>query len=472
MVSLMIILFLIGYACIALEHNLKINKAATALLLSSLLWTIYIFYAQGGYLLNVEEYIEHCKFAGKDVVDNVLHYVVDVQIIEHVGDVAEIIFFLLGAMTVVELIDVHGGFSIITNKITTKNKKKLLWTLSIVTFVMSAILDNLTTTIVMVMLLRKLIAKQKERWLFACAIILAANSGGAFSPIGDVTTIMLWVKGNVTTQALIPNLIVPSLVSSLLPILLISFSLKGDLEDVLEEQQSSSHHTLKAAEIVTPFEQKFIFYLGVGCLVFVPIFKSITHLPPFLGILLGLGALWIYTEMMYGNKKNIPESSKARISVVLGRIDFTTILFFLGILMAVAALQCAGILHDLSILLDEKLHNIYLINILIGILSSIVDNVPLVAGAMGMYEVAPAGCAEAMLPYMQDGTFWLFLTYCAGVGGSILIIGSAAGVVVMGLEKVDFVWYLKHISLYALIGYLTGAGFFILQELFLVPMLH
>ena len=194
--------------------NLKINKAATALLLSSLLWTIYIFYAQGGYLLNVEEYIEHCKFAGKDVVDNVLHYVVDVQIIEHVGDVAEIIFFLLGAMTVVELIDVHGGFSIITNKITTKNKKKLLWTLSIVTFVMSAILDNLTTTIVMVMLLRKLIAKQKERWLFACAIILAANSGGAFSPIGDVTTIMLWVKGNVTTQALIPNLILPSLISS------------------------------------------------------------------------------------------------------------------------------------------------------------------------------------------------------------------------------------------------------------------
>lgn len=461
----MIVLFLVGYACIALEHNLKINKAASALLLSSLLWTIYIFYAQS-YLPTVDEFVKFSA-GGHDIAQSVIHYVTEKQIIEHVGDVAEIIFFLLGAMTIVELIDVHGGFSIITDKITSKNKKKLLWILSIITFFMSAILDNLTTTIVMVMLLRKLIAIQKERWLFACAIILAANSGGAFSPIGDVTTIMLWVKGNVTTQALIPSILGPSIISAFLPILLISFSLKGNLEAVTNEHKSS-HNTLHASEIITPFEQKFIFFLGVGCLIFVPIFKSITHLPPFLGVLLGLGALWIYTEMMYGNKKNVPESSKARISVVLGRIDFTTILFFLGILMAVAALQCAGILQDLAIFLDEKLNNIYLINILIGVLSSIVDNVPLVAGAMGMYEIAPIGCAEAMVPYMQDGTFWLFLTYCAGVGGSILIIGSAAGVVVMGLEKVDFVWYLKHISFYALLGYLAGALFFIFQESFIL----
>lgn len=465
----MVILFLIGYACIALEHNLKINKAATALLLSSVLWTIYIFYAQS-YLPNVDEFIAFCAGSNHDVAHDVVRFVTEKQIIEHVGDVAEIIFFLLGAMTIVELIDVHGGFSIITDKITTKNKKKLLWTLSIITFIMSAILDNLTTTIVMVMLLRKLINSQKERWLFACAIILAANSGGAFSPIGDVTTIMLWVKGNVTTQALIPQLIVPSIISAVLPIFLISLALKGQLEAVTAKSESS-HHAFEASKIITPLEQKSIFFLGVGCLIFVPIFKSFTHLPPFLGVLLGLGAMWIYTEVMYGNKKNVPESSKARISVVLGRIDFTTILFFLGILMAVAALQCAGILHDLSILLEEKLHNIYLINILIGILSSIVDNVPLVAGAMGMYDIAPVGCAAELVPYMQDGVFWLFLTYCAGVGGSILIIGSAAGVVVMGLEKVDFVWYLKHISLYALLGYLAGAIYFIIQETYLMPAL-
>ena len=464
MVTLMIILFLTGYACIALEHNLKINKAATALLLSSLLWTIYIFYAQS-FLPNEDEFIQF-NAGSPDIFHNIIRYVTEVQIIEHIGDVAEIIFFLLGAMTIVELIDVHGGFSIITDKIKTKNKKSLLWTLSIITFFMSAILDNLTTTIVMVMLLRKLVADKKERWLFACAIILAANSGGAFSPIGDVTTIMLWVKGNVTTQHLIPSLIGPSILSAFVPILCISFLLKGTLTEVKAE--SDSAHTMKASEIITPLEQKFIFFLGVGCLIFVPIFKSITHLPPFLGVLLGLGALWIYTEKMYGRKKNVPESSKARISVILGRIDFTTILFFLGILMSVAALQCAGILHQLSILLQEKLQNIYLINLLIGILSSIVDNVPLVAGAMGMYEIAPIGCDESLIPFMQDGTFWLFISYCAGVGGSILIIGSAAGVVVMGLEKIDFIWYLKHISFFALLGYLAGALLFILQETFIL----
>lgn len=458
----MIVLFLIGYVCIALEHKLEINKAGTALLLSSLLWTVYIFYAQS-YLPGVDEFVAF-NAGGGDIVQNVIRFVTGEQIIEHVGDVAEIIFFLLGAMTIVELIDVHGGFSIITDRITTKNKKKLLWTLAVITFVMSAILDNLTTTIVMVMLLRKLVANKEERWLFACAIILSANSGGAFSPIGDVTTIMLWVKGNVTTQALIPQLIVPSIVSAALPVYLFSLALKGELEEVTEEEGQTSQHALDTAKVITSRERKSIFFLGVSCLVFVPIFKSITHLPPFLGVLLGLGVLWIFTDIMYGKKKDVPETSMAKISVVLQRIDFTTILFFLGILMAVAALQCAGILHELSILLEEKLHNIYLIDIIIGILSSIVDNVPLVAGAMGMYEVAPVGCAAELMPYMQDGVFWLFLSYCAGVGGSILIIGSAAGVVVMGLEKVDFVWYLKHVSLYALLGYLAGAAFFIIQE--------
>lgn len=473
MVILMITLFLVGYTFIALEHTVRINKAASALLLASLLWAIYIFHAQT-YLpgtLEFSNYLnEHKALSHFSLAENVVQFVTGVQIIEHVGDVAEIIFFLMGAMTIVELIDVHGGFSIITDRITTKEKKKLLWILSFITFFMSAILDNLTTTIVMVMLLRKLVANFKERWLFCCAIILAANSGGAFSPIGDVTTIMLWVKGNVTTSHLIPNLIVPSLLSTLVPIFIISRLLKGKL--TLRAKNMAATTGLHASQYITEKERKTIFIFGVGCLIFVPIFKSITHLPPFLGVLLGLGALWVYTEIMYHHKKHVPESAKARISVVLGRIDFTTILFFLGILMAVSALQCAGVLHSLSLFLQKEVGNIYVINIFIGVLSSIVDNVPLVAGAMGMYDVAHAGCPPELIPFMQDGTFWMFLAYCAGVGGSILIIGSAAGVVVMGLERIDFLWYFKNISLLAFTGYICGALFFIIQEELIFPLLN
>lgn len=466
----MILLFVCGYSAIALEHTIKINKAATALLLSSILWSLYIFYAHS-YLPENLEFIEYAEKLGikaedKDgILATVVKYVTEIQIIEHVGDVAEILFFLLGAMTIVELIDIHGGFSIITDKITTRKKRTLLWVLSLTTLVMSAILDNLTTTIVMVMLLRKLIGNYKERWLFASAIIISANSGGAFSPIGDVTTIMLWVKGNVTTSHLIPNLIIPSILSMAIPVFIISRFLKGTITERAKfiKHSTSSFNT---SDYITERERKTIFFMGVGALIFVPIFKSFTHLPPFLGVLLGLGVLWVYTELLYHNKKQIPEESKARISMVLGRIDLTTILFFLGILMAVGALQCAGVLHDLSMVLDEKIGNIYAINIIIGMLSSIVDNVPLVAGAMGMYDLAASG------PFMQDGTFWLFLAYCAGVGGSILIIGSAAGVVVMGLEKVNFVWYLKNISFYAFLGYIIGALFFILQEVFIVPLLN
>ncbi len=467
MTILMIILFLVGYAAIAMEHSLKVNKAASALLLCVCLWTVYIFYAP----VILPSSAEFVHFAGDasnehlSLFEKMMAFVTGQQIIEHIGDVAEILFFLMGAMTIVELIDVHGGFSIITDRITTKKKKKLLYLLAVITFFMSAILDNLTTSIVMVMLTRKLIGNFKERWLFACVIIIAANSGGAFSPIGDVTTIMLWVKGNVTTAGLIPNLFIPAVLSTLIPLLIVSRLLKGELTPQRENSASGETKHLNAARYISKKEQKTIFFMGVGSLVFVPVFKSVTHLPPFIGVLFGLSLLWIYTEMLYASKKQIPEHSKARISVVLGRIDISTILFFLGILMAVAALQCAGILSDFSIYLAENVGNIYVIDILIGLLSSIVDNVPLVAGAMGMYPLDPAPLSA----FGIDGVFWMFLAYCAGVGGSILIIGSAAGVVVMGLERVNFVWYLKNISGLALLGYLVGAAFFVLQEEVIIP---
>lgn len=453
MVLLMICLFVLGYVAIATEHQIHVNKAATALILCSLLWTIYIFYAPA---LNTPVGVQKTT-----------EYVTKVELIEGVGEVAEILFFLMGAMTIVELIDVHGGFNIITRRITTKNKKTLLCILTGITFIMSAVLDNLTTTIVIVMLLRKLVQDQKERWYFAAVVILAANAGGAFSPIGDVTTIMLWVKGNVTTQRLIPELILPSIVAAVLPMLIMSRKLKGDLEYSSEVVESESHEPT-AAEMVTNKERNIIFYLGIGALVFVPIFKAITHLPPYLGVALGLGVLWVYTELMYHEKgDSIKEEKKARIQKVVKRIDMTTILFFLGILMAVNALSFAGILRELSEWLDQSVGNIYAINIIIGILSSIVDNVPLVAGAMKMYEIDPTTAYFAV-----DGAFWLFLAYCAGVGGSILIVGSAAGVVVMGLEKVSFGWYLKEVSLIALLGYLAGALMFIIQDTYIMPLFN
>lgn len=457
----MIILFLLGYTCIAMEHSINVNKAASALLLCALLWTVYILNINSD-ILGLSPSTSH---------EDLIRHVTGVQIIEHLGDVASTLFFLMGAMTIVELIDVHGGFSIITDRISTRNKKELLWMISFITFFMSAILDNLTTTIVMVMLLRKLVSDKNERWIFACIVILAANAGGAFSPIGDVTTIMLWVRGNVTTAGLIPNLFVPSLLSMVVPTLIASRFLKGELASIHVSSEKNSNTT---TNYITPKEQRTIFYMGIGSLIFVPVFKSITHLPPFIGVLFGLSILWVYTELMYHRKKQIPETSKARISNVLGRIDLTTILFFLGILMAVAALQCAGILKDLSIFLEEHIGNVFVIDIVIGILSSIVDNVPLVAGSMGMYQLASAAQVAAdpsLAVFAQDGIFWLFLAYCAGVGGSILIIGSAAGVVVMGLEKVPFGWYLKRISGLAIVGYLVGALFFVIQELYLRPLL-
>ncbi len=433
--TLMIIIFILGYAFIALEHPLKINKSASALLLAAIIWSVFALIGPG---------FEHHA------------------LVSHLGETSEILFFLLGAMTIVEIVDRHEGFRIITDKITTKNKRKLLWVISILTFFMSAVLDNLTTSIVMVALLRKLIDDKHERWFFAGMVILAANSGGAWSPIGDVTTIMLWIKGNVTAAKIIMETFIPSLVSMLVPLTAVTFMMKGDVKrpELCEADDSCPSISKKQSNI--------IFFLGVGSLLFVPVFKTITHLPPYLGILFGLGLMWVVTEIMHvANKDNY---SKLNVGAVLQKVDTPSVLFFLGILMAVAALQTAGHLDLLSKTLD-KIGDIYIINLIIGVLSSIVDNVPLVAAAMGMYPIATPEMLATnpeLYHFVQDGAFWEFLAYCAGTGGSILIIGSAAGVAVMGMEKIDFIWYLKKISIWALIGYLAGGGVFILISKFIL----
>ncbi len=466
MLITLVILFVIGYMAIALEHPIKVDKTASALLLGMLMWVVYALNADkivpivSGDELN--EYIESAKLGGESLAHQCLQYVLNIEIIEHLGDITQTLFFLIGAMTIVELVDVHGGFSVITNKITTRKKRRLLWIICFVTFLLSAVLDNLTTTIVMVMLLRKLISDQKERWLYAGMVVIAANTGGAWSPIGDVTTIMLWVKGNVTSGVLISFVLLPSIVAVLVPLFIVSAKLKGTMDDNITSAIPNNGN-------VTPNERKLIFYLGVGGLLFVPVFKSITHLPPFVGILLVLGALWVFTEIFY-NRKGLTKDEEHRLPSIISRIDMSSILFFLGILMAVAVLQATGILASAASWLDAKVHNVYIINILLGILSSIVDNVPLVAAAMGMYPVEAAGATGYAANFVVDGTFWEFLSYCAGVGGSMLIIGSAAGVIAMGLEKINFGWYLKRFSLLALLGYLAGAGVYILEAEVIKPL--
>lgn len=466
MLVALVAVFIAGYICIAMEHSIKIDKSATALLLGMLMWVLFILGAD-----SIPYVVEQAAQHGYDV-SHLSDYINQVEIIGHLGDISSTLFFLIGAMTIVELIDSHGGFTIITRHITTRHKLRLVWILSFITFFMSSVLDNLTTSIVMVMLLRKLINDQHERWLYASMIIIAANAGGAWSPIGDITTIMLWVNNNVTTGALMTYVLVPSLAAVIVPLLFISFKLRGQLPAITAKDEDG------VANFVSPKERSTLFYLGVGGLIFVPIFKTVTHLPPFVGMLFVLGIIWIYTELMY-NKKALTNGPQNRLSRILQRIDMPTILFFLGILMAVAVLQATGILGSMADWLDEKVHNIYIINVLLGCISSIIDNVPLVAAAMGMYEIVPfdqvpdllAASDIYRLNFVQDGGFWLLLSYCAGVGGSMLIIGSAAGVVVMGLEKMNFGWYLKHISWLALLGYLAGAAILI-TELIMFPPIH
>ena len=442
MVLALISIFIIGYTCIALEHPLKVNKTATALLLGTALWAVFSF----------------CNVIFRPDLDiEQWRSFISGNLVENLGETAEIVFFLLGAMTIVTLVEDYQGFRIITDKITTTNKKKLLWELSILTFFLSALLDNMTTAIVMCALLSKLIADKKERWLFAGMVILAANAGGAWSPIGDVTTIMLWIGGQVTTVNIMVKTLVASLVCMAVPVIIVGATLKGDI--TRPESECSG--------VEVPVHlRRLILIMGVSALVFVPIFKTITHLPPYLGMLFGLGVLWVTTEIV--SRKYEKEGHKLPTAVsTLEHIDVPTILFFLGILMAVACLKVAGILGDLAGGLNDAFLNIsmgdepvgfFLIDLIIGVLSSVVDNVPLVAAVMGMYPITDGALFAVNHP------FWEFLAYCAGTGGSLLIIGSAAGVAVMGMEKIDFIWYLKNITLKAFVGYIAGALVFILMD--------
>jgi NhaD family Na+/H+ antiporter len=416
------VVFILAYAAIAFEHTLHINKSASALVGAGLLWTIYAL----------------------SLGDNVL---LSHHLNETVAATAQIVFFLIGAMTIVEVVDAHNGFEVITSRIKTTRLSSLMWLIGLVTFFMSAILDNLTTTIVMISLIKKVLDKQEDRLLFAAMIVISANAGGAWSPIGDVTTTMLWIGGQITASAIIKSLFLASLVNLIVPLTLVSFRLRG--RDIVSPEAKLQAGLSKTTDV----ERNLMFFLGLGILVIVPAFKTVTHLPPFMGILLGLGLLWLVGDIIHKNKV---ASDKQHLTLVnaLTRIDMSSIVFFIGILLAVATLEHSHILSMLATWLDQHVGRQDMIVTLLGLASAVVDNVPLVAASMGMYDIAK---------YPADSFIWEFIAYCAGTGGSILIIGSAAGVAAMGLEKIQFGWYVKKISGLALIGYFSGIAVYILQ---------
>jgi Na+/H+ antiporter NhaD/arsenite permease-like protein len=417
MITALIIIFILGYAAIAFEHVIRVNKAAVAIITGVICWTLLAF----------------------SDLDNPAHLLTD-----YLGDVSGILFFLLGAMTIVELIDAHDGFELITSRISTTSKKNLVWIIGVITFFLSAVLDNLTTAIVIISMLRVMIPEKKDRLLFAGLVIIAANAGGAWSPIGDVTTTMLWIGNQITAGEIIFRTILPSMVCFIIPAIIISRQVKGMVEPRKHEHKKSETEA---------WHRNLVFWTGVGSLLFVPVFKTITHLPPYMGVLFGLGVMWIITEMIHSGKDEI-ERGEYSVNHALRKIDTPSILFFLGILLAIAALQASGVLSELSVSLDKSIGNIKITTIFIGLFSAVVDNVPLVAAAQGMYSLDT---------YPTGHFFWEFLAYCAGTGGSCLIIGSAAGVAAMGIEKIEFFWYLKKIGWLALVGYLAGAGVFLLQ---------
>jgi Na+/H+ antiporter NhaD/arsenite permease-like protein len=434
MVTFVILVFVVGYLAIAFEHPIKINKTASALLTGVICWTLYALYSQ-------------------DSIDHIGE-----QLNHHLGQISAILFFLMGAMTIVELVDAYQGFKVITDRINTKDPKKLLWIICTVTFFLSAILDNLTTAIVMVSLIRKLVPNKSMRLFFAGMIVIAANAGGAWSPIGDVTTTMLWIGGQISSGNIMLTLFLPSVVCMVIPLIYLQFTLKGELgsHDSVESDNggNGNHggHSNKPIKGSTT-----MLFLGIGGLISVPVFKTVTHLPPYLGMLLALGVLWVVSELI---NPDMDEAEKRPYTAAgaLTRIDVPSVLFFLGILLAVSALESMEILHHFSMWLDTTIGDQRVIITLIGLLSAVVDNVPLVAASMGMYDISV---------YYQDHLIWEYLAYCAGTGGSILIIGSAAGVAVMGMEKIDFIWYVKKISLLAMLGYFAGAIVYLLIQPFL-----
>jgi Na+/H+ antiporter NhaD/arsenite permease-like protein len=423
MITALVFVFVVAYAAIAFEHSLKINKSASALVGAGLLWTIYALNTGDAHLVG-----EHLS--------------------ESLISTAQIVFFLMGAMAIVEVVDAHNGFEVITSRIQTKSLSGLMWLVAFVTFFLSAILDNLTTTIVMVSLMKKLLDSREDRWFFAGIIVIAANAGGAWSPIGDVTTTMLWIGGQITATEIVKGLFLPSLLNLLVPLWVTSFVLKG--KPVVPPVVTDASQPLP---VTTSFERNLMFSLGLGVLVAVPAFKTVTHLPPFMGVLFGLGLLWLVGDLVHRQKE---EGDKSHLSLThaLTRIDMPSIVFFVGILLSVATLEHTHILSDVATWLDQAVGRQDVIVMIIGVVSAIVDNVPLVAASMGMYSLTQ---------YPTDSFLWEFLAYCAGTGGSILIIGSAAGVAAMGLEKIDFVWYVKKISGLALIGYFSGALFYIAE---------
>lgn len=423
MLTALVVIFVLAYAAIALEHPLNINKSASALICAGLLWTIYA--------LAVGDTNKVSEQLGESLIST-----------------AQIVFFLMGAMTIVEVVDAHNGFDVITSRIKTSKLSTLVWLVGFVTFFLSAILDNLTTTIVMVSLMRKLLSEHEDRLLFAGIIVISANSGGAWSPIGDVTTTMLWIGGQITSVAVIKGLLLPSLVSMIVPLTITAYTLRG--RTVVAPDSDRVIQT-------SVFERSLMFFLGLGILVAVPVFKTVTHLPPFMGILFGLGILWLVGDLVH---RNMDDETKQPLTLVhaLAKIDMSSLVFFIGILLSVATLEHTHILTSLAQWLDKFVGRQDIIVLIIGLASAIVDNVPLVAASMGMYSLAQ---------YPTNHFLWEFLAYCAGTGGSILIIGSAAGVAAMGLEKIQFFWYVKKISGLAMLGYFAGAGVYLVQYGFL-----
>ena len=456
MFYLVVVVFVLGFLAIALEHQLSVDKAAIALITGALVWVCIAFGADALIytLPSFQEYLQTHPDA--TVNEFITHH----ELVIRLGEISEILFYLLGSMTIIEIIDSHGGFSILSKSIKTTSKVKLLWIFSFLSFFLSAILDNLTATILMITLMWKLIGGKNTRWFFAGMIVIAANAGGAWSPIGDVTTIMLWIGGQVNALSIIKELFLPSLICMLVPLIIVSFSIKGNTIP------PSGSDRAKSIVPTTDRERWIILLSGVAGSLFVPVFKYVTHLPPYMGVLLVVGIMWIMLEIMHRKKQ---KEIRMRLTLIgiLKKIDTPTIFFLLGILLAVAGLQSTGHLKLISVFLDQNINNIYAINMAIGALGSLVDNVPLVAGAIGMYPLASPEAIEAlsltdpaqaayMENFMKDGSFWKLLAYCAGTGGSILIIGSAAGVAAMGMAKMDFVWYLKKMSLLAIAGYLSG----------------
>jgi Na+/H+ antiporter NhaD/arsenite permease-like protein len=456
--TLILVVFLVGYVFIALEHSTNINKTAIAIVTGVLCWTLFMVSTPNESLLQSSDFQKFLDVSKIEVgaarlssftAAELHHEFVTFSLDEHLGQIAQILFFLLGAMTIVELVEAHQGFRFITDKIKTNDIRVLLWIICWITFFLSSILDNLTTTIVMVSLIRKLVTDKETKLFFASMIVIAANAGGAWTPIGDVTTTMLWIGGKITSLNIMKTLLIPSLICMVTPLLFLTFIKKNAL--VSKEQESVAANGKASAH------GKIMLFLGVGALVSVPVFKTLTHMPPYTGILLGLGLLWIVSELINPEKDEVLRKHYT-VAGALSRVDVPSVLFFLGILLAVSALQSMQILRQLAQLLDATFGDQRIIITLIGLLSAIVDNVPLVAGSMGMYDP---------VSFPTDNLIWEYLAYCAGTGGSILIIGSAAGVAVMGMEKVNFMWYVKKISLLALLGYLAGALAYLAQRSFL-----